>query len=148
MSYIDWNDSYATGIKTIDDQHKKIIELINELIESLRDGREDLIIKEVLRDLADYASNHFGLEEEIFRKFHYEVKREHIDSHKDFIEKIKSLRSEEEISKGEIALKTLNYLRDWFRDHELKLDSDFGLYFKSNELSDSIESMLQGGNAQ
>jgi len=145
MSFIDWQDSYSVGIKSIDDQHKKIVELMNELVESIRDGREDFIIKEVLQDLSDYASYHFGLEEEVFLKFHYDVKSQHFERHRDFVEKIRSLQSEEDQEQRQLPLETLNYLRDWFQDHELNFDSDYGKYFRDNKLSDSVESMLQSG---
>ena len=75
-------------------------------MENLRDGREDLIIREVLKDLADYAAYHFDLEEKIFREFRYEAKTEHFARHKDFIEKIKTLREDEAIHATGIPLDT------------------------------------------
>ena len=48
MAFFDWKEEYSVGIAIIDKQHRKILELIDELFESIRDSREDLIIKEVL----------------------------------------------------------------------------------------------------
>ena len=143
MSLLDWKYEYSVGVKSIDEQHKKILELINELIESIRDSREDYIINDVLNDLLEYANYHFSLEEKLLHKFSYSNEHDHETKHREFTDKIKSLKIEENVHVGNIPIETLDYLENWFCNHELRDDSMYYEYFKSKGLINEIEKIIE-----
>jgi hemerythrin-like metal-binding protein len=66
MAFFDWKDEYSGGITDIDDQHKVIINLMNELYDAIRFKKEETIIKNVFIELLKYANYHFNLENELF----------------------------------------------------------------------------------
>ena len=139
MAFFDWKDEFSVKIKAIDTQHKKIIELMNELFESLRDGREELVIRDVLDELLKYAEYHFGLEAGLFKKYGYDKAAAHLAEHEVFVTKIACL-SEALASNAEVtATETLDYLRDWFKDHMLTIDIDYGRFFESIHVIGEIE---------
>jgi hemerythrin len=142
MAFFDWDDKYSVKIDAIDTQHKKIVELMNELFESIRDAREELIIKDVLNDLMAYTDYHFGLEAKLFEKFHYERSAEHLGEHRYFIEKIRNLMKDVEPSAQKAAMETMDFLRDWFRNHMLKVDIEYSRFFESKDVIKEIESTV------
>jgi len=139
MAFFDWKEEYTVGIAAIDDQHKKILDLINELFESFRDSREDLIIDEVLDDLLEYANYHFGLEETLFTKYDYQKKAAHIAEHQHFIARISALKIKDTINPKDIPAETFDYLRDWFKNHMLTVDIVYSDFYRQKGVVREIE---------
>ncbi|HTX86578.1 MAG TPA: hemerythrin domain-containing protein, partial [Candidatus Nanoarchaeia archaeon] len=79
MPEIKWEDKFSVGVKELDEQHKKIIEIINRLtaMDSAADFSGEEILK-ILRELNDYAHYHFTNEEIYFREFDYPKAESHI----------------------------------------------------------------------
>mgnify|MGYP003441624022 FL=1 len=57
-----WIPEYNTGIDVIDDQHKRILDYINEIVE-ISDHTDKDRIKQILDNIIDYTQSHFTLEE-------------------------------------------------------------------------------------
>ena len=139
MTFNEWNGSFSVEISIIDKQHYKIIELINEIIESSRDSRDGLLIKDVLNDLMEYSNYHFGFEELLFKKYNYEKSKEHIAEHKKFIGKIEKLSIEAQENGTETAFETLIFLRSWLQTHILSLDKEYVEYFRLKNVIKDIK---------
>ncbi len=139
MAFFDWKDEYSIGISVIDRQHRKILELINDLFESIRDAREDLIIKEVLDDLVDYSHYHFGLEKKLFDQYRYPRAEEHEREHYHFIDKLTSLMIGASLNKACVPLETMDYLRQWFSNHMVGVDRGYSSFFREIDKLEEIE---------
>jgi hemerythrin-like metal-binding protein len=138
MAFFDWKDEYSVGIALIDKQHRKVIELIDELFESIRDSRGDLIIRAVLDDLLDYSHYHFGLEEELFEKYGYENLATHVREHEHFTAKVGGLMVGASMNKECVPFETMDYLRDWFANHIQREDIVYGRFFQQRNLIPEI----------
>ncbi|NCB55450.1 MAG: bacteriohemerythrin, partial [Epsilonproteobacteria bacterium] len=70
MAYWVWEPAFSVGIAVIDNQHKRIIDYINELNNALvyRDSEK---AKEVLSYLVDYTLSHFSFEESLMQEAGY-----------------------------------------------------------------------------
>lgn len=134
MAYFQWNDSYNVGFQLIDDQHKILISIINDLYEAQRHGTLQTTIGETLDKLADYTIYHFSCEKELHEQYDYPKASEHLEEHDSFVEKVKDLQ--QELSKGSIvlSLKTMDFLKDWTITHILGSDKEFGEFVKQREL--------------
>ncbi len=62
-----WASEYNTGIDVIDEQHKRILDYINE-IDDVKDDEDRRRIKDVLDNIIDYTQSHFTFEEVYKRK--------------------------------------------------------------------------------
>lgn len=90
-----WNDHLETGIATVDEQHKKIVEIINRLAETLVDASDDEIA-EVFDELKNYASYHFETEEALWSE-HLSQDSEylaHQKSHATFMPEVLEIQKE------------------------------------------------------
>ncbi len=89
MSFMEWNDKLLTGIKECDEQHKKLVSLINDLYEAMKQGRGKEIIDKILNELASYADYHFSTEEKLMNKYGYPELSIHKKEHESFKKKVK-----------------------------------------------------------
>ena len=130
-----WNERFEVGIKIIDEQHKGLVDIMNELCNSLDKGTEKDVIEEVLKELNDFAVSHFGTEEKYFREFNYEKTKEHVAEHNKFREKIKSLQKDcDEEKCVNVSTEVMNYLGEWFAGHVLKFDREYVPTFREHGL--------------
>lgn len=90
-----WTKELELGIESIDDQHKKLLDIgnrINDLLAVHSDGDDnyDEII-EVIEELKEYTVYHFKTEEDIFQKYSYPEYNQHKKEHDTFIEYLNSV---------------------------------------------------------
>lgn len=123
MAYMQWTEDLETGIKVIDDQHKRIINYINELHHASETGNE-AEVQEVLAGLLDYTITHFQFEEELQEKAGYPFLKAHQRVHEIFMKRIATFR--ERAEKGEnIIPELLSMLKVWLSSHIKGDDRDY-----------------------
>ncbi|MGE0109635.1 MAG: bacteriohemerythrin [Bdellovibrionales bacterium] len=98
MPLVTWNQTLASGIPSIDQEHQELIKRINELYQALIDKQEKNEIKKKLHDLVIHTSNHFKNEEEIMFLIKYPKHKEHAKEHEDLRTRI--MRLEKKPSSG------------------------------------------------
>lgn len=132
MPLIQWTDSLSTGIKRIDEQHKRFVAMLNKTNDLVESKNNKAVIKE-LPALLDYARTHFSTEEEIFDKYNYPFSNEHKIEHLKLLEKAISFYDKAE--KGEnIGKEFMAFLKDWLANHLKKHDFKYSKYFKDNKI--------------
>jgi hemerythrin-like metal-binding protein len=133
MTYLQWNDTYSVGFKLIDDQHKILISLINDLYVAQSFGTLQTAIIGVLEKLAAYTVYHFNAEKELFAQYKYPKTSEHLAEHDYFVDKVKGFQ--QELNRGGIllSLKTMDFLKDWTITHILGWDKEFGEFVKQHD---------------
>lgn len=133
---IKWNDKYSCYDETIDAQHRKLIEMLNDISElaELDDGydRYDDIVR-IFNGLKDYAVYHFGYEEKMFRETGYDSFNTKIQvlEHKAFVNKVESinLNDIDEDQMGTVR-DLLDFLSKWLDHHILEMDRKFGEFLR------------------
>ncbi len=70
--YIKWQDAFSVNVNEIDQQHKKLIGMINELFDAMEEGRGRAILSGLLEEMVDYSKTHFSNEEAYMRRFEFE----------------------------------------------------------------------------
>lgn len=122
-----WELMYSVNVKEIDDQHKKIFDIINKLFDSQK--KEKINYSEIIKELEDYSAYHFKTEEFYFDKFNYDRKEEHKLMHQAYIGKINEFKKN--MPDGE-SLK--NFLKSWWLNHIQGADQKYSDFFNSNGL--------------
>ena len=84
----------ATGVDTVDAQHKQLIAWLNDLMEAIAQGRARSEIQGLLAKLGAYADFHFGHEEECMARYNCPAAEQNILAHKDFVVTLAALRDE------------------------------------------------------
>ncbi len=131
---MEWLAEYDLGIKVIDDQHKRIVDYINEL-EKAKDMGNSGFTSFALNGLLDYTLTHFQFEEKLQEKAGYPYLKAHKRIHAIFIKRIASFR--ERFNGGEnVTEELLDMLRTWLVGHIKGDDRDYRELFQTNIMRD------------
>jgi hemerythrin len=126
MPLIQWTDDFNVHVKMIDEQHKKIIEMINYLHDEIRYGKGENAVANVLDDMLAYIEIHFTQEEQLMSENHYAELNSHHKKHQVFIRTTLGFYKEYRLGHTYIAEDISNYLKDWFVNHILHTDKRLG----------------------
>ena len=123
MSYVDWSNDLNTGVDVIDNQHRRIVDYINELYEAQETGNR-AAVGEVLDQVVEYTVSHFSFEESLMQRAGYEFLEPHRKVHELFVKRVSKyverFNNDEEIG-GEL----LSMLRRWLINHIKNEDADY-----------------------
>jgi len=133
MTY-QWEDKFSVGVQSIDNQHKELFRLINELLQAMKQGKASNITTQIIMDLEKYAVVHFQKEEFFFERFNYQGGAEHIREHQLFIQKVATLKAEIKTGKITITFELFNFLKDWIEHHIQEVDKAYSKCFNENGL--------------
>jgi len=131
--HVTWQESYALGIKAIDDQHKELLNIVNDIFShaSGNQHQEQLYFKEVIAQAVDYIKMHFTTEEKIMISTKYQGYAEHKKHHEDFVLTVIKTAKDYEAGKR-LTLTSLGYfLKDWVLSHIAVMDRKYCDYFRS-----------------
>lgn len=117
-----WDDSCKTGIAEIDQDHKRLIDLINDLYEAMQDGSGGALLLPIFSALKSYTESHFTKEERYMIECDAPDQQAHFQEHKQMITKLADLESRHRKGEAAISLQTLTFLRDWLKNHICVVD--------------------------
>lgn len=130
MPLIEWDEKLSVGIDEIDAQHKKWISIINELHDSIMDGKSLDTLEKIVNDVEQYTFFHFAEEEKLLEKVAYPELARHSRIHFSFRQEITRVKSA--ILSGQVVLRTqvMSVLKNWLLDHIMKEDMKYGDFIK------------------
>ncbi|MHB1687843.1 MAG: bacteriohemerythrin [Ignavibacteriaceae bacterium] len=125
MALINWSDEYSVKIKSIDRQHSKLIDLINELHSAMKEGKGKEFIGKAIDKLIDYTQVHFKHEESLMEKYSYPGYLKHKSLHDDLVRQV--LEIKKNFSEGKVVLsqEVLNFLKKWLVEHIVGTDKQY-----------------------
>ncbi|GAB4397900.1 MAG: hypothetical protein OHK0048_07750 [Rhodoferax sp.] len=120
-----WDDHFNTGIADIDQQHRKLVELLNILASHVAFESAPKQLAQVFDDLVDYTVYHFQTEEAIWQR-HFAGdadEQAHRDAHARFVTKVTALKAAQgQRPLAELAEEALDFLARWLASHILETD--------------------------
>ena len=131
MEIINWSNEFSVGVKEMDEQHKKLIGMINRLIEEQKILTEPKTIADLLTEMTDYAQVHFRAEEYLMAEYGYDHKTQQEKQHLAFIDKTIAFYSASDLGPNILSTALLDYLRTWLIGHILKEDMKYKEFFNS-----------------
>ena len=135
LKRMEWQDSFSVGIDEVDDQHKTLVALLNQLHAAIRDRRGSDACRETLDRLAEYTVTHFRLEESLMKASNYAGFAGHKQQHEDLIAQIAILRGKLDEHDTSISFELLHFLQVWLTKHINESDKRFGAYFQMSDHS-------------
>lgn len=117
MTLMKWKDEYALGIPAIDHEHKELIDLINQALESsTHDDSRDTVL-DALGETYARISAHFALEEKLMREQEYDHYEDHKSDHERLLDEIRDIMDEYEDTSRFSGESFAHALEHWFTDH-------------------------------
>lgn len=122
METIQWGASLEVGVKAIDDQHARLVEMLNALGTAIGEGHGKDAIMTIVEEMKGYAQYHFQTEEEFMEATDFPKRSPHKQEHDSFIEEVLTAADALE-SGGRITPEEVwKFLREWLTDHILGSD--------------------------
>ena len=127
-----WSNSYSIGIKLIDDQHKGLLDFVNDLLNhsSGREDEERAYFKDVIQVVVSYVKTHFATEEKYMLATKFPGYTVHKKVHDEFIFTVIQSVKDFETGKRLVLEKFAYFLKDWVLSHVAGQDVLYAQYFK------------------
>jgi hemerythrin len=126
MSLITWSEEISVGVSALDDEHKRVVEMLNDLYDALREDKGQEVIGDILASLEAYAAMHFKHEEDLFKETAFPHIDEHIKEHQSAMSRIHDFQTK--LREGvslELCHELFQFLTNWFLDHVMGTDRQY-----------------------
>ena len=136
---IEWSDKLSVGIQEIDEQHKVLVTLLNDLNAAIMDhhGRQES--QRILSELIEYTRIHFAVEESLMRMLDYPNYELHKKHHEMLIAEIYKLHEKLMHDHKSISFELLYFLKKWLTKHIMEEDMEYGPFMLSKGVKSQYE---------
>ncbi|MDO8890631.1 MAG: bacteriohemerythrin [Sulfurimicrobium sp.] len=126
---LEWNDSLNIGIDEIDNQHKALVVLLNQLHVAIHEKQGTAACIEILDKLVEYTRVHFTVEESLMRILGYPDYAAHLEGHEMLIAQVVELQQKLKSGKANVSFELLHFLRGWLTHHIMETDKAYVPHF-------------------
>lgn len=126
--YFRWKDEYSVGIDSIDQQHKKLINLINNLQTAVDFSTGEQFEREALNELVEYTVTHFRYEEDLMEEHQYPDFESHRAQHDKMVEKVTQVLNNYQQNKDNAMKDAVAFLKSWLINHINGTDKQYSEY--------------------
>ncbi len=125
-----WDESYSIGIPVIDEEHKKLLALVNRFLKALHTKDEKAVIASTFDSLIEYTEKHFANEEEFMAKHKYPALKEHKKEHQRLAKQVVEMNKDRDyVFSDNIA----DFLISWLTNHIMLTDKKYAEYIASKD---------------
>lgn len=135
MALVTWSDKYSMNIKEIDEQHKNLVKMINELHDAMLNARSKEVALGIINNMAEYTQYHFSTEEKYMVQYKYPDYVAHKKEHDRFIQQVGNFKKDYEGGKAGLSFELLNFLKDWLVGHIQESDRKYSPFFNEKGLN-------------
>lgn len=136
MKWIEWKNEYNINIPAIDAQHRRLVDLFNDLSQAQQNNKDTELHSRILGQLVNYTRTHFAYEENFMKTINYPLYEEHKTLHKSLIEQVVTLLEEYKKGDTNITDKILDIVALWLVKHILAEDRKIAAYFTPKQESE------------
>jgi len=123
MQLLQWKQTYSLGIPAVDLEHRKMIEMINDVYSRIDREHDEVSVQTALADIHAGISAHFALEERLMREASWPEYADHKDDHEELLDQIRDIMDaysdDPETGRGILRRR----LSDWFGRHFATFDA-------------------------
>ena len=126
-----WTEAYSVNIATLDRQHQKLFETVNELNRALRNGAGNEALDSILDELMEYAAVHFAAEESLMEKYEFPGLSTHRTQHEMFRQQIAVFLAGHKAAKPGVAVSLMFFMQEWLKRHLLQTDKLYSAFLNA-----------------
>ncbi len=128
MTLMTWNDSFSVQNIEMDQQHKQLFELLNNLHAAMSQGKGRETLSDVFDGLVKYTHLHFAAEEALLKKHNYPGLSEEEREHKELVAQVSDLQKQFQAGDFGASMKTRDFLKHWLIEHIQGSDRKYGVF--------------------
>ncbi len=131
---IEFDNSLITHVEEMDKQHLRLVALLNNTYELLKEGRKEEALELFQKELLSYVEFHLSEEEKFMEKIGYPELESHKKVYEIFRREVKNLAPYVERGDLKAFREALSYAWGWLYNHIAKTDKKYGIYAKERGL--------------
>ncbi len=131
MTLMDWNDALSVNIAEIDNHHKRLINLINDVYRGIMLEKPEDSIHRTLDELVSFTQTHFAYEERLFGDHGYPDRNAHMAKHKELLNQVGDLVGRYKSGEAGAGTEMMNFLKDWLVKHIMGTDQQYTSFLNS-----------------
>lgn len=132
MSLLNWNENYSVKVEVFDNQHKKLVEIINELHEAMRAGKSKDVLDKIFGELIDYTVHHFAAEETLMKKHAFPGYETHKAEHEELTQQALKLQADFKSGRAMLSLEVMEFLKKWLLEHIMGTDAQYSDFLQAH----------------
>ena len=125
-----WTAELATGVERIDEEHKELIDRMDQFLDACRQGLGKERAAQMLDFLEQYAISHFAMEEGLMVESAYPSTRSHRAQHTTFRRNVQRIREvfDSDGPGVHVIVQVNRTVIDWMLDHIRTTDKALGSF--------------------
>lgn len=131
MTFIEWSSELSVGFSQIDEEHKKLVDLVNRLHEAMSKGKSSQILGSLFDEMVSYTQTHFHSEERLMKDHAYPEIIAHVKEHQDLIRQVGDLHEKYKAGTALLSIATMDFLKKWLASHILGTDLKLGNFLSA-----------------
>lgn len=121
-----WSEDMSVGCAALDNDHKILIQSLNDFIEALENDEGVFVTDGIFMVLLDYTNFHFAREEAIMKACGYPGFEDHIKTHGELKEQLMDARTRYMRNPSpDLEDEIRDFLLSWLQSHILIRDMDY-----------------------
>lgn len=136
MDHLIWGKKFETNVPMIDQQHQKLFQIINNLVDVINSGVSNRdVIFSILSQMSDYSQYHFRFENNLIQQEDYIGRTRHLNEHGLYLKKLCNFIDDFSNEKTDLTSAILNFLVDWWSNHIIGIDQELAEHVIKHHLS-------------
>jgi hemerythrin len=132
MAFFEWTENLNVGVESINDQHKKLVRMVNDLHDAIGMGQAGSVLGKILDDLIEYTKTHFAYEEKIFADTGYADAATHKQEHDKLTATVVSVQEKYRGGAGDsLSNEVMDFLKSWLVNHIQGTDMKYGPHLQA-----------------
>ena len=128
---MEWDDRFDTGVPAMNEQHKKLIDLMNELYDAGQQKAAKPVIVAAIEALEKWTVRHFQEEEAFMESISYPDLEVHRGTHRSLLKTFLEYKAEAVGGNGVVPAKFFHFLKFWLSSHICGIDAKYGKFYTS-----------------
>jgi hemerythrin len=133
VAYMEWSEKLSVGVESVDAQHKRLVAMVNDLFDAMKEGHGKDTLATTLDELVFYTVYHFSYEEKLFAQTEYPEAAAHKKEHEDLTQQVIVIQNKFKSGASfALSMEVMEFLKDWLVHHIMGSDKKFGPHMVAN----------------
>ncbi len=132
MPLMEWNDKLSVGITQFDNEHKRLVAMVNDLFDGVQAGRGKDVLGPVLDGLITYTKTHFANEERYMQQHSFPEFAAHKAEHDALTKQVMDVHTKYQAGASAVlSMEVMNFLKNWLVKHIMGSDKAYTPFMNS-----------------
>lgn len=127
-----WTEKLSVGVAVLDDDHKRLVAMVNELYDAMQAGHGKELLGAVLDRLVQYTRVHFEREQKLFEQTGYPAAAPHRQEHDTLTGQVLDVQRKYMAgASAALSIDVLRFLKSWLINHIQGSDQKYRSHLNS-----------------